>query len=630
MALNLPSFFAARLLLAVTLFAGVYPALAETQATVRVDGRLLSINDRDNIAPAMFGIHNTKLTAQQAQMIGIESERYITLQPRAQAQRPGQGVHAWLPKDGVIIECLYDRYQPAWPLIDANWRTKMRRMGKSYGNAVRGNEGQHLIEFWNEPYLNWATRPGVNYDGIYYNIRDAAPDAKVISPFTGKAVDGMKWHRRVRAVDPKTRNVDYVAWRFAPKDLKHGQTYNFRGKTYVGQEGWMVRDTRRAGWWAGPHDLDMYASMLEAFGQSLKETNPDAHLIAGWDFHMYQDSWKAWHHLHRPLLDRTIQYIDGYTEHHYGTDTRQVTLSYEAAWAYAYAKHGKSLGFYCTEAGGMIDPERPGAPQPSATGPRRAIGAMTYTMRDIIYMLAMSPDKARARASHRPLDNGGEIYAFRMLRPLRGKLLHAESSHSRVYAVASMDEDRYVVALFNDSRSNANIQLDLNTPGSTTFANGEIGQVQSSRNGRLGYRNLRFVANGDRLNKRIRIPAQSAAVLTLQLSEPPADAATVHRKQFPAVEVAKPAGRQFTTEIALPEDTDLTKATAAVLQVGLAGNHPTNTTIEVNGVAIPYENQGPITRLKVPIDALKPSNKVTVSGGSRQLFIKTISLFVDF
>jgi hypothetical protein len=430
-----------------------------------VTGRALVFNGQRDVPAGLFGVHATKLSPEQAREWGIESVRLIHQNPTrvTSPKEPAGGI-----ANAFVLDCFFDRYQPALPLTDpAGWRDRLTQLARTVGEQAKTTGATHVVEFWNEPYLNWAGKPGVNYDGRHFDLARVVDGGPVFSRGESKPIDGLVWSTRLVAVDG-AGNASYLASAYLPKDAKDGDTFDFRGRpTKVAAKPW-VKDTNQPSFWSGPFNRGLYLQMLGVFGPELKRANPDVKLVAGWGFHLFQDDWRAWELIHRPTIDASAAFIDGYDEHHYGGDTRRVAASYEVAWAYALTKHGKRLGFYNTEAGGALDPERPDTPARTNSDQiqdpeSRAVGAMQYTLRDIVYLIAKCPDKAVTRYAHEPEHNGGDERAFKLLRPLRGTLMETTSDDGDVWVVASRrDTGELAVVAFND-RAEA-VQVRLTTP----------------------------------------------------------------------------------------------------------------------------------------------------------------------
>ena len=91
----------------------------------------------------------------------------------------------------------------------------------------------------------------------------------------------------------------------------------------------------------------------------------------------------------------------------------------------------------------------------------KARASMTYFLRDVIYQWSFVPDKAKYRAAHHSHHTGGDPWAFRLLKPMRGELLTIENPALDVWATAAAHENRTTVLLFNDRREDATISVEL-------------------------------------------------------------------------------------------------------------------------------------------------------------------------
>ena len=427
-----------------------------------ITGDLYSLNGTMEVPRGLFGTHNVPLTPERIESWGIEADRSIDQNPSGAVRQS---------KVPILVECLFDRYQPALMLNDPNWDQRLERIARRYAGEARGLDREPLLEFWNEPYLNWAVKPGVNYDGGLYQGPPKAGEP-MRTKIGGDLIENLVWDKpipvAIREFNPGRHTIDYLATRFMSKELKAGESFKWRDRLYRVEDRWWGKDiTQPESWWSGPVNREFYHRMFEVYASALKDENPDVTLIAGWGFHLNESNWQAWETLHRPLIDFGIEWIDGYNEHHYGGNTRMVAGTYETAYAYALGKHGKRLQFYNTEAGGMLDPERPGSFNSAVKGTNveRGRGAYTYMVRDILHLIDISPDKATTRFAHNShVTRGGDKSAFQLMRPLRGKLIATETSEPNIWSVASLNEEEYTVIVFNDHYADKEVDLEIRTP----------------------------------------------------------------------------------------------------------------------------------------------------------------------
>ncbi len=578
---------------------------------VRVTGQLRSVNGATEVPIGLFGVHATPVTAEMAADWGIESVRLIDQRPSGKPVVAG--AHERVPA-GIrhIVECFYDRYQPALVLTERDWKKNLETLARTYGENAKTAGGRHYVEFWNEPYLNWAKKPGVNYDGAFYEQADMTPGTPMTIQGWDRPLDSLIWDRQVVAVDAEGQ-VDYLASSYALPlvwrgELHAGDTYVFREtKTLTMKEMPWGRDPAQQSFYSGPQNSQFYRWMFIPFARALKAANPDVQVIGGWGMHFNQNGWAAWDTLFKPLIDESIQWLDGLDEHHYGGDTRMIAGNYETVAAYAATVHGKRLQFYNTEAGGQLDPERPAnAALPKfhpTTGAERLAGA-TYMLRDIIHLVDVCPDKAAARASHEATASGEES-AFRLLKPLRGKLMAAESGEPKIWCVASLAGNRLSVVVFNDNNGPRKFPLTVKAPGGGTFTGGSMARI-ALREGEPAIVESAVEAGGGEWSATVELGAKSAMRWTFDCA-PGGEIATVEETQFFAKGVINKVepGQPVELEVALPE-VGVREARLRIVQVGWDNG---TSVCELNGKEIPVQVTASYLH-EQPLDAstLQPVN----------------------
>lgn len=473
---------------------------AEEPLLIRVTGQALVVNGVGTLSPGLFGVHHCEIPQERWAEIGISGLREIVNGMPKEVARPGPTAPGAVDH---VVTCFFDRYRPAHVLSEPKtWQKTLHDLGRDYGRRIADLGPQAHVEFWNEPYLNWATKPAVNLDPRYYETAGIqAGDRAVIRGLT-EPTEFLVWRPGKYWVpaDPTTTALHetYVAVGncfYRMKDLPPGETWEYRGKTHRVIETLVPYDTSLAArpasqrWYSGRQFGIWYEAMLRAFGSGLRETAPQAQLIAGWGFHLHQGdgqrSWIPWESLFKPLIDSSIDLIDGIHEHHYGGDTRVVGGAYETVNAYSTVVHGKALACYNTEAGANFDPQRPDAQRNGTErwfarfgSPQRqqAMMAYHYLVRDIIFMAALLPDKARSRAAHASHDtSGGDELGFRQLRQLRGLLLVCEGADADLWAVATRPQaEGMTVVMWNDRSEPRSVRLDATAPADTTIVGGVL------------------------------------------------------------------------------------------------------------------------------------------------------------
>lgn len=619
---------------------------------VRVDGAFRVVEDQSTIPTMLFGVHATELSPERIADWGVESVRLLHQNPNGVPTMPGVGDRAHLAGLSSVLDCYFDRYQPALILTEpATWRDRLRNLGQSFAAHARGQEGRSVIEFWNEPYLNWSVKPGVNYDGDHFDTSRAVVGGPVHFRGSDDAIPHLIWSRGLMAVDADTGAKHYLAWGYAPKTIvedgveravRAGDEYVWRGqKRMKFVEHWLVVDQSQPSYWAGQFNSRLYREMLEEFARAAKEVNPDVKVVGGFDFHFYQGSWDSFRSCFKPMIDATWQYIDAVDEHHYGEDTRRVAASYELVVGYTLATHGKRLRVFNTEAGGMLDPQRPDTPAATnwnAEQPARAIGAFTYTTRDLLYLLRHMPEKAHARYAHEAHQNGGDEWAFRLLKPLRGRLLWSESQDTNLWSVASLnDAGEVCVVLFNDTPKARETQISIQIPSGTqaTEIKQAIVVVDEANPTTLTMRETTQLVDANRetggtIKLNLTIPARAPLRVVIPTTAIAGEDATrierVERQRF-ADRFLSPIEREqgWTSEIALERGL-IASAEAARLRVTMTGPAG-DMRVKVNGQRVQLSGDPYLAEALIPVESLREVNRVEIES-DRATQVDTVSLMI--
>jgi hypothetical protein len=646
--------------------------LPAEEATITVNPRVLNINGTDEVPVGLFGVHNLPLTEDIVQDWGIESVRFINQHPDGQnaligGQYVEKGANGYKKPTALpeslkrVVQCLWDRYQPAFCITRADWKDYLAGLGKAYGEDAKKIGQPQYLEFWNEPYLNWATRPAVNYDGFYYDLSQASVGGPMKVLTTGETIPNLVWdHPVFYALNIQDKKVDYVASSFIPRETKPGETVQLlRGEgpatledgkeftllhrgTRIACLRWSGKDLTQKYYWSGTVNRQFYIEMFQSFGSSLKEANPEVKLAAGWGLNMFDQSWDCWNLLYRPTIDATHEWLDALYEHHYGGDTRLVAASYEMAYDYVLATYGKRVQLWNTEAGGYIDPEQTGVVKPAAEGDalNRAKGALSYFLRDVIYLVDYCPDKAVMRATHQPQDNGGDEFAFKLLKPLRGKLLETASSSPQVWSVASLEGQRETLAVFNDSNVPATLHLQINPPPGTTFSSlvrREIGPGSRTVNTNGQQTQQPWLAIQEtnlplgQVTPDQVCPPKSALVFVGTLNGLAPELSVQRWDQYASGDVLlnATAEQPAVLKIEMPEQA-LQGAKGARLRLVLSEN-PADLQVKINGASLKLCPGAPWI-MDFPVDPglLKTENVLSVSpSDAKPVFVATASIYVQ-
>lgn len=616
----------------VLVMVSLHSQLAAATPTVEVSGALISINGTDTVPSGLFGVHATKLTPERIADWGVASLRLIDKFPDGNPRRSGD--HRTPGGLDLVVECFYDRYQPALILTNPDWRRNLADLAQRYGERARGSDIVHHIEFWNEPYLNWSCKPGVNYDAAHYRVEDAVEGGPVTIRGQQEPTEHLVWTRGLRVVDAVTGKADYVAASRAPRDAKAGDTYVFRDKTYRLEDAWVAKDPTQRFYWAGEQNARWYREMYGVFARALKEANPEVQVAAGWGFNIWNEGWESWKQLYRPLIDEHLDVMDGIHEHHYGGETRLVAASYEVVTAYT-DERGKRLRFYNTEAGGMLDPEKPDTPSSGLSGTplQKAQGAMTYFLRDVIHLLDVCPDKAFARAAHEADLNGGDEFAFKLLKPLRGRLMEATSSTDDIWSVASIEGTRLTLVCFNDRRQGESVRVTVRPPPGLSLVSGTAHSVVVRGDGAglaAVQTDLGPMAAGA-WEGSVDLPTKAAQTLVFTLAgqaeAPKTRVVTQHYARGILARVD--TGATVARTIALPADR-LERATAARLKLVIL-DHDGSGRVVVNGTDLPLRPGSCTVRQDIDHTLLRSDTTLEfrATGKSFNLLMASIELVCD-
>ena len=342
-----------------------------------------------------------------------------------------------------IIDCMGERLHPATYLLRDDWEVFLHETGKEYGRRALEAGIIPRVEFWNEPYLNWAERSRVNYNVKFYR-QDLAVEGGAVS---------------VRRESGELDIIPHLQW-VPARDETVSQT----------PTGLMIIDTTAPSYWSGKGNGYIYDAMARAYFSGLKLGHPQAVAIAGWGFRWNEHAWKPWGILYQPTIDNLIDLIDGVHEHHYQGDPTNVLASYEVVTAYAVTKHNKWLRMYNTESNDLVDAPAVGAVNtPEKVAANQHYRRFVYNLRDILYAVSVLPDKAASRSlihwNHTPKAIR-DVFTF--VKELRGRLVVTESSDPNVWVVSSLDtfagRTTLTTIMFNNHRRPVTVQPTIGIP----------------------------------------------------------------------------------------------------------------------------------------------------------------------
>jgi len=622
-----------------------FSAAGAEKSVVRVSGRPMDVNGQTVIPRGLFGVHaDSGLKEEEVTDWGVDCFRQIHYVPGGGSvalDKEGKVKPLFAPL-AVVIDCQGDRFFPATCLSNPNYKEYFDKIGRQYAQRCKDANWPGYAEFWNEPYLNWAERSRKNYDPKFYDVSKAADDGPVTIKGWAEPLKYLRW-RRLWAADPNTGKINYMVP--VPKGAKAGDTitHEFQlyfqpkgAKSYKVVEKWDVYDPTAVSFWSGKQNYDFYMWMFLPWAKAIKEVNPKVTVIAGWDFAINADGWKAWELLYKPMLDDAWQWIDGVTEHHYGSDTRATTAQYEVVTGYSVAAHGKWIRCYNTETAGCVDPAVPGNRHANAT----PYGAFNYGLRDIVELIWLSPAKAVARTAHgrhaAGWGGGGDGPRFKMFKDLRGRLVHAASDDVDVWPVAALNGDRLVMAIYNDHGADRAVELAVDAPKGTRLGDAVVSWVApKEEKGELAVHGAKMRLAGQAGSVTCTVPARSGVKVEIPLTGAPPAAAQLLRRQFfakaPAggscvlnkVQAGKPVTLSVKLDAAL-----LAAAEAARVRVVLERARGGEATVKLNGTAVKLPDRDWLSEVPVDAKLLKADNVLVfeTSGDGYQLDVASIVL----
>lgn len=525
-----------------TLPAGVFGSfnlkdMTVGQPTVEVDGKTYPVNDGSvEIDGNTFKVEKGRIKidgkTHKVEATTVSRTEHYRLAQDKRIDHGGGGGDVAMGTDKVpmMINSIGDRTAPPVYLTNPKWREQYQAAGKKVGEAAKASDHKVYVEYWNEPYLNWANINRKGFDPGKYNVDEAKEGGEVKSRATGETMPHLAWTRDPdaplykwyddrqqfrRGVDEKGGwTLPYAMpysdwypgkWRAAaaelnpPDEIKDGEKYTAKnGREYTATTPWTVYDQTQFTHWSGQGMLKPYIDPMVVYGKALKEAGDgEVVYIVGWGMRPSEDHWAAWDMLYKPTIDAGIEYIDGVNEHDYGGLPEKMPAVHEVVTAYGQTAHGKWLYSFNTESGLSTDPQA--YPAASAAGGDAADEGAKKAQADrakfewitqkILATLEETPDKTRA-ISHfgvggQWFSDEGEGVALNMLKPLRGRMVQVIENDPDLYAVASIDGtdpqsprpadmgagNELVIAVFNGGDRNRAISLTVDPPAGVDALN---------------------------------------------------------------------------------------------------------------------------------------------------------------
>ncbi|MCH8526535.1 MAG: hypothetical protein LAT79_05185 [Kiritimatiellae bacterium] len=195
-----------------------------------------------------------------------------------------------------------------------------------------------------------------------------------------------------------------------------------------------VEDETQYGYIPGKVGADAWSEIFRAAVRGAKSVNPHVQLggpsVPDFGSHDYMD----FRNYTMRMLEAVGDQLDFITEHHYGGNPLTIAAGYEVTRSAMMKLHGRMVPIFNTEANDL------GASD---------AGKAAYNLADMLNLIRVNPDIAQVRALHACwngyLRNRGEEHAYRLAAPLRGRMIDAVSSASRLTVVASHPQTGRVV-----------------------------------------------------------------------------------------------------------------------------------------------------------------------------------------
>lgn len=508
---------------------------------------------------------------------------------------PGQFQAYKRATEAFNIDCMGDRFWPATRVTSREWKEQIAGLGRTYAAKARRLGCDAVMEWWNEPYLDWARGAGgKNYSTNFYDQAKAEDGGPVTINATGEVFDLLRWKKT--------------------------------------PTGWRVYDPSQFGYFSGKANGRIYDDMIAVLGPAVKGTSLEhcgVTLVGGWGFRWHEDHWAAWDLLYRPTIDRGIEWLDGICEHHYQGDTTAMTGSYEVLLAYSTTRHNKRLRIYNTECNDLLDaPSRGMVDTPEKAKAATNYRRMTYNLRDILHMIRQVPDKAASRTViHSDATPEGTDAAYGLMVDLRGRIVETGSDDPDLWCVSSVDgtdpravrEDgqrRLVTILFNDHREPATVNLRIVPPAGTTLQSGTIEEITvDPASWKVGRKIAPAVVVTNTFAADLVLPARRAWKVAFPLTGelPPASQVLRHQVFSPDILREVTPGRPFETTVIIEPD-KAKEAKRAWLRLVVEDVAPGEGWVEVAGTRIEL----PASRtadncnriLELPLPSVPPVGKI--------------------
>jgi hypothetical protein len=644
-------------------------------AKVRVSGKLLDINGTTMMPAGLFGGYHLPAGSY---------EKYRLAMDRPFNTFGGVSTN---PVTHMSVNCYGDRGMCSPMIGNSNWVATVSNMGATAAAKVKasGTDRTYYVEWWNEPYLNWANKNRSMFRWENFQTNGAVEGGPVRLKADGSLCPYLKFTKNFDAPPwqwiEKRYTGDRDNWRrgigadgrfvgghaptfcgnhpspipgsHPPKDVKDGEKYDYRGGQLTAVTPWWVYDETQFTYWSAKGLGRFYNEPLLTLGKTMKAIYPKTFIIAGWGFRPSEDHWDAFRLAYQPTIDFAHEVIDGIHDHDYGGDAIKMPSSHELITAYGMTRYGKWLTSWNTETASGSDPSVYGEEEKGIADQRK----FAWTARKLIHALHTVPDKARSFAwfgqgELNAFSAKGEGILFEMLMNLRGRLVQIDTGDPLVYGIAVIDGAdpenprpekvgpgmELVVCLFNDHETERDVEASITAPAGTAFSGVVTRAPNFKPDGAIIIDLGGEVLKGNEYAYKHRIPAKGAVSASFILTGTPgAKSEVVVRQSFSHdILVTVTPDKPSVQNIAIKPD-DLKSARRAWLRIVTERLAEGEGTVSINGKtyvlpkAVTPENNPWIRDMPVDVADLKQANTLTfkAAAGHAGYLLAATSLYVE-
>jgi hypothetical protein len=225
---------------------------------------------------------------------------------------------------------------------------------------------------------------------------------------------------------------------------------------------------------------------------------------------------------------------------------------------------------------------------------------------------------------------GGDEFLFKLLKDLRGRLLHTACDDLAVWPVAALNGDRLVLLVFNDHREERSIRVAVDAPAGTTLGAGRaVWVTPKEAKGPLEFRERAVPAEGRHFVGDFAIAQRTGLKLVFPLEgTPPAEAQWL-RRQFFAKGVLQEVARGKPLALSVKVDEALLRrAEAAWVKLVLEGVRGGEGAVGVNGTRVPLPDHDWVTEVAIEPKLLRADNRLVfeTSGDGYRVDVASLAL----